>query len=101
MSNEIVSSPNDKFTEDQQRSVMFMQWGQFIDHDLDLGLPQRIKDCSRTCDKAPPCFPIKVCGSLGLLLAPPPHPLLVKYQLHVIVDAPVMFCHVTGLGELV
>ncbi|XP_015269115.1 PREDICTED: eosinophil peroxidase-like [Gekko japonicus] len=60
VSNEIVSSPSDKFTEDQQRSVMFMQWGQFTDHDLDLGLAQNTGDCSRTCDKVPPCFPIKV-----------------------------------------
>ncbi|KAL8198740.1 UNVERIFIED_CONTAM: hypothetical protein K2H54_022402 [Gekko kuhli] len=60
VSNEIVSSPNDRFTEDQQRSVMFMQWGQFTDHDLDLGLAQTTGDCSRTCNKVPPCFPIKV-----------------------------------------
>ncbi|XP_060115617.1 myeloperoxidase-like [Heteronotia binoei] len=60
VSNEIVSFPNDKFTEDQERSVLFMQWGQFTDHDLDLGLGQEIGDCSNTCDKKSPCFPIKV-----------------------------------------
>ncbi|XP_054857653.1 myeloperoxidase-like [Eublepharis macularius] len=60
VSNEIVSFPNDKFTEDQQRSVMFMQWGQFLDHDLDLGLAEQTRVCSTTCDKVPPCFPIKL-----------------------------------------
>ncbi|XP_048375090.1 myeloperoxidase-like [Sphaerodactylus townsendi] len=63
VSNEIVSFPNDDFTEDQQRSVMFMQWGQFVAHDLDLGLAEQTKDCRGTCDKDPPCFPIKLPAS--------------------------------------
>lgn len=46
---------------------MFMQWGQFIDHDLDFvpESPARVTftagvDCERTCAQLPPCFPIKV-----------------------------------------
>nr|XP_056720949.1 eosinophil peroxidase-like [Euleptes europaea] len=61
VSNEIVNLPNDKFTEDQQRSIMFMQWGQFIAHDLDLGRSPPLPDkCRNTCNEEPPCFPIKL-----------------------------------------
>ncbi|KAK4812380.1 hypothetical protein QYF61_018830, partial [Mycteria americana] len=52
---------------DQQRSLMFMQWGLFIDHDLDFSpdTPARVTfsgkvDCHTSCAKQPPCFPIKV-----------------------------------------
>nr|3F9P_A Chain A, Myeloperoxidase [Homo sapiens]3F9P_B Chain B, Myeloperoxidase [Homo sapiens]3ZS1_A Chain A, MYELOPEROXIDASE LIGHT CHAIN [Homo sapiens]3ZS1_B Chain B, MYELOPEROXIDASE LIGHT CHAIN [Homo sapiens]4EJX_B Chain B, Myeloperoxidase light chain [Homo sapiens]7QZR_A Chain A, Myeloperoxidase light chain [Homo sapiens]7QZR_C Chain C, Myeloperoxidase light chain [Homo sapiens] len=35
VSNEIVRFPTDQLTPDQERSLMFMQWGQLLDHDLD------------------------------------------------------------------
>ncbi|XP_077168153.1 myeloperoxidase-like [Paroedura picta] len=59
VSNEIVSLHQARFTEDQHRSVMFMQWGQFMVHDLDLGLDDQTMNCN-TCDKVHPCFPIKL-----------------------------------------
>ncbi|KAJ6655748.1 hypothetical protein lerEdw1_004801 [Lerista edwardsae] len=67
VSNELVRFPNDQLTKDQSRSVMFMQWGQFLDHDLDFGPSttatltfQGGVDCDRNCEKAAPCFPIKI-----------------------------------------
>ncbi|KAJ7308976.1 hypothetical protein JRQ81_008258 [Phrynocephalus forsythii] len=67
VSNAIVRFPNEKLTDDKSRSVMFMQWGQFIDHDMDFGPGvtatltfMKGVDCDRSCAKAPPCFPIVV-----------------------------------------
>lgn len=67
VSNEIVRFPPAQLKLDQQRSLMFMQWGQFIDHDLDFSpeTPARVTfsgkvDCHTSCAKQPPCFPIKV-----------------------------------------
>ncbi|RWS25826.1 hypothetical protein B4U80_08061, partial [Leptotrombidium deliense] len=53
-------------TDDSHNSHMLMQWGQFLDHDMDFSLPSvslstfdRISvDCSRICSKLPPCFSI-------------------------------------------
>ena len=46
---------------------MVMQWGQFLDHDIALGMEsisrQTFDDgvtCSATCDNNPPCFPIDI-----------------------------------------
>ncbi|XP_029468653.1 myeloperoxidase-like [Rhinatrema bivittatum] len=54
-------------TLDQQRALIFMQWGQWTDHDLDLApeTPARTTflrglDCDHSCVKAPPCFPLKI-----------------------------------------
>lgn len=48
-------------------SHMLMQWGQFLDHDIDLLVTSlsraRFRDgveCKDTCDNEPPCFPIQV-----------------------------------------
>ncbi|KGL96371.1 Myeloperoxidase, partial [Charadrius vociferus] len=67
VSNEIVRFPPEQLKMDQQRSLMFMQWGQFIDHDLDFSpdTPARVtfsgkEDCDTSCVKQPPCFPIEI-----------------------------------------
>ncbi|XP_023794784.1 eosinophil peroxidase-like isoform X1 [Cyanistes caeruleus] len=67
VSNEIVRFPPEQLQMDQQRSLMFMQWGQFIDHDLDFSpeTPARVPfrgeaDCDTSCAKEPPCFPIQI-----------------------------------------
>ncbi|KPJ09244.1 Peroxidasin [Papilio machaon] len=55
-----------KITEDIQITHMVMQWGQWLDHDLDHSLPSVSSqtwdgvDCKKTCDYAAPCFPIDV-----------------------------------------
>lgn len=55
-----------KITEDVKITHMTMQWGQWLDHDLDHSLPPVSVqswdgvDCKKTCDYAAPCFPIDV-----------------------------------------
>ncbi|EEC16694.1 peroxidase, putative [Ixodes scapularis] len=53
--------------EDSEHSHMLMQWGQFLDHDMDFSVPaishERFidtVDCSESCENAMPCFPIEV-----------------------------------------
>uniref|UniRef100_A0A7N4NNA2 Myeloperoxidase n=1 Tax=Sarcophilus harrisii TaxID=9305 RepID=A0A7N4NNA2_SARHA len=61
VSNQIVRFPNEKLTQDQERALMFMQWGQFIDHDLDLTPePALTENCEHTCEQQPSCFPLKI-----------------------------------------
>lgn len=80
VSNQIVRFPRERLASDRGRALMFMQWGQFIDHDLDFvpESPARVTftagvDCEKTCAQLPPCFPIKV--SLAGLPGPwPPSP---------------------------
>ncbi|XP_044529232.1 eosinophil peroxidase [Gracilinanus agilis] len=67
VSNQIVRFPEGKVTFDGHRALMFMQWGQFIDHDLDFSpeSPATVAftegiDCERSCAQLPPCFPIKI-----------------------------------------
>ena len=56
-----------KITLDHELSHMVMQWGQFLDHDINLGMEAVSREtfddgvtCSATCDNNPPCFPIEI-----------------------------------------
>ncbi|XP_071989626.1 myeloperoxidase-like [Engystomops pustulosus] len=67
VSNEIVKFPTDSMTLDESRSLMFMQWGQWLDHDTDLSPETPVRstffqglDCEQSCVKAHPCFPLQI-----------------------------------------
>ncbi|XP_068923502.1 eosinophil peroxidase [Petaurus breviceps papuanus] len=67
VSNQIVRFPEERITLDWNRALMFMQWGQFIDHDLDFSPESQAKvaftqgiDCEKSCAQILPCFPIKI-----------------------------------------
>ncbi|XP_070598291.1 eosinophil peroxidase-like [Erythrolamprus reginae] len=63
VSNEIITTSNENVTPDDQRSLVFMHFGQWIDHDLD-SAPESPTDinaqCETCCNYAPPNFPIKI-----------------------------------------
>ena len=61
----VASSPT--ITADEDFTHMLMQWGQFVDHDVDF-VPMAIsyarfsdgRFCNETCTYQPPCFPILI-----------------------------------------
>lgn len=65
VSTHIVST--DSVSSDYEFSHMLMQWGQFLDHDLDFSMPAISHEsfvegvnCATSCEYASPCFPIDV-----------------------------------------
>ncbi|XP_077991222.1 peroxidasin homolog [Glandiceps talaboti] len=61
-----VASSRD-ITEHKKFTHMLMQWGQFVDHDLDFAVlsPSKVQfidgvKCDETCENQPPCFPIPI-----------------------------------------
>ncbi|NXK19243.1 PERE peroxidase, partial [Arenaria interpres] len=62
VSNEIARTANKNITQDQELSLVFMQWGQWVDHDIGLapasgaGVSPELQ-CG--CTFKSPCFPIK------------------------------------------
>ncbi|XP_078511437.1 myeloperoxidase-like [Lissotriton helveticus] len=67
VSNRVVRYLDNRVVLDQERSQMFMVWGQWIDHDLDfspespVASPDKTRDeCKATCAKEANCFPIMI-----------------------------------------
>ncbi|KAF5916005.1 hypothetical protein HPG69_003078, partial [Diceros bicornis minor] len=67
VSNQIMRFPSERLASNPGQALMFMQWGQFVNHDLDFSpeSPARVAftagvDCEKTCAQLPPCFPIKI-----------------------------------------
>uniref|UniRef100_A0A8D0L1H6 Lactoperoxidase n=1 Tax=Sphenodon punctatus TaxID=8508 RepID=A0A8D0L1H6_SPHPU len=65
VSNKIIGTSNDNVTQDQEHSLFFMMWGQWVDHDMDLApatdanVQNKEVHCETSCIFAPPCVPIK------------------------------------------
>ena len=67
VSQEVLYTHNDNISLDSTLSHLLVEWGQWIDHDLAL-TPQSPStaafrtavDCTRSCSRDTPCFPIQV-----------------------------------------
>ncbi|KAM4618178.1 eosinophil peroxidase [Polymixia lowei] len=67
VSQEVLYTHNDNISLDATLSHLLVEWGQWIDHDLVL-TPQSPStaafktgaDCTRTCSRDTPCFPIQI-----------------------------------------
>ena len=65
VSTSVMSAKN--ITHDERYTHMLMQWGQFVDHDLDF-TPMAVGNarfsdgrfCNESCEYEAPCFPIKI-----------------------------------------
>ncbi|XP_032902011.1 eosinophil peroxidase-like [Amblyraja radiata] len=67
VSNKILQVANQMIPLDQDYAHIFVQWGQWLDHDLDLapqsGSIQTFNEgihCDKTCARRSPCFPIRI-----------------------------------------
>ncbi|XP_072909697.1 eosinophil peroxidase-like [Hemitrygon akajei] len=67
VSNEILKVDDKNVVSDEDSTHLFMQWGQWIDHDMSLsplsGSLQTFNDginCEQSCEQKNPCFPIKI-----------------------------------------
>ncbi|OWK52503.1 Myeloperoxidase [Lonchura striata] len=75
VSNEIAHTANENITADQQLSLVFMHWGQWVNHDIDLapasgeGASLELQ-CHTSCAFKPPCFPIKFPADDSRMLSP-------------------------------
>lgn len=64
ISSNIISTKD--ITPDSSITHMMMQWGQFLDHDLDHAIPSVSSeswdgiDCKKSCEYAAPCYPIEI-----------------------------------------
>uniref|UniRef100_A0A8C4V728 Eosinophil peroxidase n=1 Tax=Falco tinnunculus TaxID=100819 RepID=A0A8C4V728_FALTI len=64
VSNEIAYTANENITQDEELSLVFMHWGQWVNHDIDLtpasgaGVNPELH-CETHCAFKSPCFPIK------------------------------------------
>ena len=65
VSTQLISTGSN--TPDEVFTHMLMQWGQFVDHDLDFTVAspssERFaddEDCTNTCENQSPCFPIPI-----------------------------------------
>ncbi|XP_075053441.1 myeloperoxidase-like [Mixophyes fleayi] len=67
VSNRIVRYMTENIAMDNGRALTLKQWGQWIEHDLDLSLetPARSTflegvNCDESCARQPPCFPLRI-----------------------------------------